>query len=119
MYVTSAVTPTQPAVSTLPSGYGAHAASIGANSVPNMRQTANGLLPPELTSPMHRQLPQNAMVIASPRLAPSAISTEQALQSRALLMPEFKQSVLATRILRTSNLYADTPRFRNQLDILA
>jgi hypothetical protein len=35
------------------------------------------------------------------------------------MMPEFQQNIMATRIQRTSNLYAETPRFRNQLDILA
>ena len=58
-------------------------------------------------------------MITSPRLAPSAISTEQALQARSLLAPEFQHSMMSTRILRTSNLHAETPRFRNQLDILA
>ena len=58
-------------------------------------------------------------MISSPRLAPSAISAEQALQARSLLTPEYQHNMLATRIARISNLHAETPRFRNQLDILA
>jgi len=76
-------------------------------------------MPAESTTAMHRQLPRQPVTITSPRLAPSAVSAEQALQSRALLAPEFKQNIMATRILRTSNLHAETPRFRNQIDILA
>ncbi|MGC6496462.1 MAG: hypothetical protein ACON4I_00975 [Candidatus Puniceispirillaceae bacterium] len=119
MSITSAVTPLPSAAAPLPGGYGIQSAAIGANAVPNLRQTANGLLPAESTKTMHRQLPHQPAMIASPRLAPSAVSAEQALQSRALLTPEFKQNMMATRILRTSNLHAETPRFRNQLDILA
>ena len=119
MFVTSSVTSVQPAASVMPSGVGPQLIPVGANTVPNMRQTANGLMPPESSSAMHRQLPKNTNMIASPRLAPSAVTAEQALQSRALLMPEFKHNTMASRILRTSNLYAEAPRFRNQLDILA
>ena len=119
MPITSAVTPLPSAAAPLPGGYGIQSANIGASAVPILRQTANGLLPAEATTAMHRQLPHQPVMIASPRLAPSAVSAEQALQSRALLTPEFKQNMLATRILRTSNLHAETPRFRNQIDILA
>ena len=119
MSVTSAITPLPSAAAPLPGGYGIQSAAVGANAVPNLRQTANGLLPAESTTTMHRQLPHQPIMIASPRLAPSAISAEQALQSRAMLTPEFKQNMMATRILRTSNLHAETPRFRNQIDILA
>jgi len=119
MPITSAITPHPSAAAPLPGGYGIQSAAVGANSVPNMRQTANGLLPAESTTSMHRQLPHQPVMIASPRLAPSAVSAEQALQSRALLTPEFKHNIMATRILRTSNLHAETPRFRNQIDILA
>ena len=117
--ITSAVTPLPSAAAPLPGGFGIQSSSIGANNVPNLRQTANGLMPAESTTAMHRQLPRQPVTITSPRLAPSAVSAEQALQSRALLAPEFKQNIMATRILRTSNLHAETPRFRNQIDILA
>ena len=119
MSITSAVTSLPSAAAPLPGGFGIQSVAIGANAVPTLRQTANGLLPAESTTAMHRQLPHQPVMIASPRLAPSAVSAEQALQSRALLTPEFKQNMLATRILRTSNLHAETPRFRNQIDILA
>lgn len=57
--------------------------------------------------------------IFNPRLAPSAITSEAAISARALLSPEYQHNILATRMSRISNLYADAPRFRNQIDILA
>ena len=102
-----------------PAAPGAAMASIGANSVPNQRQTANGLLPVTQLDRSDPYRPQRQPMISSPRLAPSTISTEQALASRVQMAPEFMHNVMATRMLRTSNMYADMPRFRNQLDILA
>ena len=98
MSITSAVTPLPSAAAPLPGGYGIQSAAIGANAVPNLRQTANGLLPAESTTTMHRQLPHQPVMIASPRLAPSAVSAEQALQSRALLTPEFKQNMMCSEL---------------------
>ena len=106
-------------VSTSAAATGTAMASVGANSVPNQRQTANGLLPVTRMNQSGPYHPQQHPMIASPRLAPSTISTEQALASRAQMAPEFKHNVMVTRMLRTSNLYSDMPRFRNQLDILA
>ena len=118
--MTTAIAPlSQIPVGTNAAATGTAIASVGANSVPNQRQTANGLLPVthmNQSSPYH---PQRQPMIASPRLAPSTISTEQALASRAQMAPEFRHNVMVTRMLRTSNLYSDMPRFRNQLDILA
>ncbi len=119
MAITSAVTPLPSAAAPLPGGYGIQSSAIGANAVPNLRQTVNGLLPAQTTTTMHRQLPHQPIMIASPRLAPSTVSAEQALQSRAMLAPQFKHNMMATRIFRTSNLHAETPRFHNQIDILA
>ena len=113
-------TPTsQIPVGTSAAAAGTAIASIGANSVPNQRQTANGLLPVTRMNQSGPYNPQQHPMIASPRLAPSTISTEQALASRAQMAPEFIHNVMVTRMLRTSNLYSDMPRFRNQLDILA
>lgn len=92
---------------------------IGASSVPTVRQTVNGLLPAQSNSKSDQDYRRRTPMIASPRLAPSTVSTEQALQARSLMTPEFQHNVMATRMLRTSNLHVETPRFRNQLDILA
>ena len=102
-----------------PAATGPAFASVGANSVPNQRQTANGLLPVTQLDKSGPYRPRQQPMIASPRLAPSTISTEQALASRAQMAPEFIHNVMVTRMLRTSNIYSDMPRFRNQLDILA
>ena len=90
-----------------------------ARIMPTERQTAYGKLGVPLAERMHQDYPQRPVMIANPRLAPSAVSSEQALQARAMMTPEFQQNIMMSRILRTSNLYAETPRFRNQLDILA
>ena len=103
----------------LPGSYGVNPLAVGARTVPSDRQTAFGKTPAALAERMHQDYPQRPVMISSPRLAPSALSAEQALSARALMMPEFQQNIMATRIQRTSNLYAETPRFRNQLDILA
>ena len=94
-------------------------ASLGASGVPNGRQTGYGILPTQLPERSDQHYSRRLPMITSPRLAPSAISTEQALQARSLLTPEYQHNMLATRIARISNLHAETPRFRNQLDILA
>ena len=57
--------------------------------------------------------------IHAPRGAPSSISSESFLKSRASFSPEFIHNELNTRIARTSNLYAEAPRFRNDVDLLA
>jgi hypothetical protein len=100
-------------------GSGVDSLAIGASSVPNGRQTGTGLVPVQTLDRSNQDYRRRMPMIASPRLAPSTISTEQALQARSQMAPEFQHNVMATRILRTSNLYAETPRFRNQLDILA
>lgn len=100
-------------------GGGVDSLAIGASGVPNGRQTVNGLVPVQTLERSDQDYRRRLPMIVSPRLAPSAVSTEQALQSRAQMAPEFQHNVMATRILRTSNLHAETPRFRNQIDILA
>jgi hypothetical protein len=59
------------------------------------------------------------MVLRHPRQAPSAVSSEQFLSARSLLAPAFQHSVMATKIAHISNLHAEAPRFRDQVDILA
>jgi hypothetical protein len=74
-------------------------------------------------SPTTRILPEmgrHSMAnIHAPRGAPSSISSESYLKSRASFSPEFIHNELNTRIARTSNLYADAPRFKNDVDLLA
>ena len=111
--------------SVLPTGhpsqqnYGPVSSQVGASIVPTERQSAFGKPAVPFSDRVHQDYPQRPVMITNSRLAPSAISAEQALQARALMTPEFQQNIMATRIQRTSNLYAEIPRFRNQLDILA
>ena len=97
-----------------------YALSNSASLMPLERQTAGYVEPAEPISRIfseHSGLPVSQ--IRSARQAPSAIVTEQYLQARASLGPVYIQNVSATRTERISNLYADAPRFRNQIDILA
>ena len=57
--------------------------------------------------------------IFAKRGAPSSISSERFLKSRALFSPEFIHNEAASRINRVSNLYQEAPRFINDIDILA
>jgi len=95
------------------------ATSVGANSVPNARQSASGLMPVAVTDRSIQDYQRRPPIIVNPRLAPSSVPAEQALQARSLNAPEFQHNMMMTRIMRTSNLHAETPRFRNQIDILA
>jgi hypothetical protein len=93
---------------------------IAANSVPSQRQTAYGIEAVGITQNQHRQMNrQPATIINHPRLAPSTVTSEQFMSARASLSPGFVQQMAASKIARISNLYADTPRFSAQVDILA
>jgi hypothetical protein len=93
---------------------------IAANSVPTQRQTAYGIAAVDVTQNQHREMKkQPATVIRHPRLAPSGVTSEQFLSARAALSPGFLHQMAATKIARISNLYADTPQFSAQIDILA
>ena len=111
---------------------------VGGSSVNGQRELLNigglksgaSFMPPD-SAPARRLIEPNKPVgttthntislpqIYNSRLAPSAITSEAAISARALLTPQYQHNILATRISRISNLYADAPRFRNQIDILA
>ena len=96
------------------------ASTSSANLVPTLRQTISGV---EVIHPSSN-LPQNyhsmpQARIYHPKQAPSAVMSENFLSARAALNPGFMQNVAQTNIARVSNLYRDTPEFRNDLDILA
>ena len=96
---------------------------VSANSaslMPVERQTSSYVEPAEPISRIfseHSGLPVSQ--IRSIRQSPSAIVTEQYLQARAASGPVYIQNTSSVRSERISNLYADTPRFKNQVDILA
>lgn len=90
-----------------------------ANAVPDSRQTFHGLNAVSGVDSTQAKLGRERTMIFSPNLSPSAVTTESALQSRSLMAPEFQHNMLATRIARISNLMAETPRFKRQIDILA
>ena len=84
-----------------------------ASAVPTNRQTHSGVLAVPFTDKNKKDYQRRPMTISSPRLAPSRrFQAERALEARSLLMPEFSHNVLATRMLRISNLHSEMPRFR-------
>jgi hypothetical protein len=114
--------PTRLAAATERTSKSAHtsANSDSASLMPAERQTIGYIEAAEPISRIrseHSGLPISQ--IRSARQAPSTIVTEQYLQARAASGPVYIQNVSATRTERISNLYADAPRFRNQIDILA
>ena len=95
-------------------------ATDSASLMPVERQTAGYIEPAEPISRIfseHSGLPISQ--IRSARQAPSTVLTEEYLKARSALGPVYIQNMSATRTERISNLYADAPRFRNQVDILA
>ena len=93
--------------------------SMSASRMPTERQTVNGvevLDSGNRLGPNYPNMPHAR--IYHPKQAPSAISSENFLQSRAALNPGFLHNVAQTNIARVSNLYGDVPQFENELDIL-
>lgn len=90
-----------------------------ANSMPSLRQTFLGIDGVPQTFNSKNNMDERPRPVFSPRLSPSTISTERALEARVMLGPEFRHNILATRIERTSNLLSEAPRFSKLIDILA
>lgn len=110
----------QPSMPALPTSGLYTAADVGrANAVPDTRQTFYGLTSVNGVQSSQAKFGRERAMIASPNLAPSAVAAENALQARTLMTPEFQHHMLSTRIARISNLMAEAPRFKNQIDILA
>jgi hypothetical protein len=94
--------------------------NTSANPMPMFDAIGTELTKIDPTSRILPEMGRHSMPhIRAPRGAPSTISAEHFLKSRISLSPEFVHNEAATRIARTSNLYAETPRFRNEVDILA
>ena len=97
-----------------------HAPSNSASLMPVERLTAGYVEPTEPVSRIFSDHSGTPIThIRSAHQAPSTVITEQYLQARATSGPVYNQNVSSIRTERISNLYADAPRFRNQIDILA
>ncbi len=72
--------------------------------------------PSDLSRDFHQKPLQQ---IYNPRHAPSAISSENYLAARALMSATFVHNIAMTKEARVSDLYKDTPKFRDHIDILA
>ncbi|MEZ7812701.1 MAG: hypothetical protein QMB16_03290 [Paracoccaceae bacterium] len=91
-----------------------------ASPVPDLRQTTNGISPTR-QMPASARYDQNhpAMQIYSPSMAPSAISTENALTARSLFTPIYIHDSAACKMARISNSQRDAPRFSGKINMLA
>lgn len=78
----------------------------GQNLAPINHQSISGIEAPQA-------------LIYHPKQAPSAVTSENFLNARALLSAGFAHNIAQTKMARVSNLYRDAPRFRNHVDILA
>ena len=91
-----------------------------ATYMPSHRQTAHGL---ENLAQSEKKRPEysktNLPFIRSRRGAPSAVTAENVLKSRASLEKSYMHNIAATKREYISNSHADAPKFRNQLDIMA
>ncbi|MDB2323965.1 hypothetical protein N9W44_00175 [Alphaproteobacteria bacterium] len=115
------VSASPPTAAAMPAALGASVRAFDANIVPSGRQTMLGITGKPQTETLNRDYSSQPrpMVIHHPRQAPSSVSSEQFLAARSLMAPVFQHNVLATKMARISNLHAETPRFRDQIDILA
>lgn len=104
----------------VPQGVLPSSQAMGASSVPDMRQTMEGVTPVFALNALSRaDMGFRAISIYHPQLGPSAETTENALMARALLMPMYLHDSAATRMARLSNLHRDAPRFGNAINICA
>ena len=94
--------------------------AVSARLMPVERQTSRYV---EAMEPISRIFSEHSGLpisqIRSNRQAPSTVVTEEYLRARAASSPVYIQNMSSTRTERISNSYADAPRFKNQIDIIA
>ena len=93
---------------------------IRANTMPTLQQTIYGLEPlDEVKKSQRYEENRPQITISHPRMAPSSISAEEFFLARSSFSPAYNHNMAATREARTSNIHEDTPRFKDQIDIIA
>ena len=91
-----------------------------ARVMPTLPQGTKAVAPTAQPYDLAREFHQRPLTrIYHPRHAPSAISTENFLVARALMSATFVHNIATTKEARISNFYKDSPKFRDQIDILA
>jgi hypothetical protein len=91
-----------------------------ARVMPTLPQGTNAVVPSRQPNDLAKEFHKKPLQqVYSPRQAPSAISSENFLAARALMSATFVHNIATTKEARISNLYKDTPKFRDQIDILA
>tara|TARA_B100001057_G_scaffold475477_1_gene542279 strand:- start:37 stop:402 length:366 start_codon:yes stop_codon:yes gene_type:complete len=91
-----------------------------ARVMPTLPQGTKAVTPSTQPHDLAREFHQRPLQqIYNPRHAPSAITSENFLAARALMSATFIHNIAMTKEARISNLYKDTPKFRDQIDILA
>ena len=93
---------------------------LRASIMPSHQQTIYGLEPLEQGFKYNKYEENRPQVtITNPRMAPSSISAEEFFLARASLSPAYNHNMASTRDALTSNIHDDTPRFKDQIDIVA
>ena len=91
-----------------------------ANHMPyDIRSSSSNFPPHDIQRLNGEYVREKANFVYSPRSAPSAVLSENALKSKALGQKVYAHSEAATRYELVSNIRAAEPRFRDQVDLLA
>lgn len=119
---TSNISPTRlsKSIDKTPADQFQQAPKTDATTMPSLRQTSIGI--PFLTE-AEKKRPEyssnHSSYLRSVRAAPSVVSTEAFLQARAMNDRVFIHNMAAIKSEQISDLHRETPRFKNQIDILA
>lgn len=90
-----------------------------ASDMPTTSAAAVSLAPLYHTFDLNREFHKKPIQqVYNSRQAPSAVTTENFLAARALMTDAFVHDIASTKRDRISDLYSDTPRYQNCLDIL-
>lgn len=107
----------------IPLGAGVAQASAQAGyarTMPDLRQTLEGVMPTQAFERGKRSEQRAEVTIFHPALGPSTEITENALIARALLSPTYMHDSAATRMARVSTMpNREMPRFGGAVDVWA
>ena len=90
---------------------------VDANLVPTSPELLPAVEPLNRSGTLQSNITNSPLKIYHPRMAPSAVTAENAIAAKALMSAQFIHNISATKAARVSNLYQDPPRFENVIGI--
>ena len=94
--------------------------NVSANLMPSERQTSLGVTNPGAITKSNLEMKRfTSQRLYHPNGAPSAVSSENFLVSKALSTPIYTHNIAQTKYARISNLAAEEPRFSKKINFLA